>query len=94
MYVNPSIAKYVGRKDFECVHVNTWANEEDFMFGNQVAETFDLERFLSTYQDCPRSFYFSAAACHFCRIRQVARNPSSGCVLVVGFACTPTPVHS
>ena len=29
MFVSPSIAKYVGRRDFEHVHVNTWAAEED-----------------------------------------------------------------
>ncbi|KAL8989816.1 MAG: hypothetical protein Q9177_001386 [Variospora cf. flavescens] len=29
MYVSPSVAKYVGKKDFEHVHVNTWAAEED-----------------------------------------------------------------
>ena len=29
MFVSPSIAKYVGRRDFEHVHVNTWVAEED-----------------------------------------------------------------
>ncbi|KAL8726438.1 MAG: hypothetical protein Q9166_006716 [cf. Caloplaca sp. 2 TL-2023] len=29
MYVSPSVAKYVGKKEFEHVHVNTWAAEED-----------------------------------------------------------------
>ncbi|KAI4254265.1 MAG: hypothetical protein L6R42_007267 [Xanthoria sp. 1 TBL-2021] len=29
MYVSPSVAKHVGKKDFEHVHVNTWAAEED-----------------------------------------------------------------
>ena len=29
MYVSPSVAKFVGRRDFEHVHLNTWAAEED-----------------------------------------------------------------
>ncbi|KAL8996514.1 MAG: hypothetical protein Q9169_003981 [Polycauliona sp. 2 TL-2023] len=29
MYVSPSIAKFVGKKDYEHVHVNTWAAEEE-----------------------------------------------------------------
>ncbi|KAL8916560.1 MAG: hypothetical protein Q9208_008431 [Pyrenodesmia sp. 3 TL-2023] len=29
MYVSASVAKFVGRKDFEHVHVNTWVAEED-----------------------------------------------------------------
>ncbi|KAL8814188.1 MAG: hypothetical protein Q9223_006570 [Gallowayella weberi] len=29
MYVSPSIAKHVGRNEFEHVHVNTWAAEQD-----------------------------------------------------------------
>ncbi|KAI4196905.1 MAG: hypothetical protein LQ348_002228 [Seirophora lacunosa] len=29
MYVSPSVARRVGKKDFEHVHVNTWAAEED-----------------------------------------------------------------
>ena len=29
MYVSPQVAKFVGRKDYEHVHVNTWAAEED-----------------------------------------------------------------
>ncbi|KAI4221277.1 MAG: hypothetical protein LQ349_007885 [Xanthoria aureola] len=29
MFVSPSIARYVGREDFEHVHVNTWAAAED-----------------------------------------------------------------
>ena len=29
MYVSPSVAKHVGKKDYEHVHVNTWAAEEN-----------------------------------------------------------------
>ncbi|KAL8914314.1 MAG: hypothetical protein Q9171_001034 [Xanthocarpia ochracea] len=29
MFVSPQVAKFVGRKDYEHVHVNTWAAEED-----------------------------------------------------------------
>ncbi|KAL8876059.1 MAG: hypothetical protein Q9192_008935, partial [Flavoplaca navasiana] len=29
MYVSAQVAKFVGKKDYEHVHVNTWAAEED-----------------------------------------------------------------